>query len=100
MVQELRRGELSCILFGDSEDITAGSMVRRTLKTAGMPVGDAYLGRVVDALGIPIDGKGAIQPDTRRPIEAPAPGILERQPLNTPMETGILTIDSMFPIGR
>ena len=100
MVQELRRGELSCILFGDSEDITAGSMVRRTLKTAGMPVGDAYLGRVVDALGIPIDGKGAIRPDTYRPIEAPAPGILERQPVNTPMETGLLTIDSMFPIGR
>ena len=100
MVQELRRGQLSCILFGDSEDITAGSMVRRTHKTAGMPVGDAYLGRVVDALGVPIDGKGAIHPDTHRPIEAPAPGILERQPVNTPMETGILTIDSMFPIGR
>ena len=100
MVQELRRGQLSCILFGDSEDITAGSMVRRTHKTAGMPVGDAYLGRVVDALGVPIDGKGTIHPDTHRPIEAPAPGILERQPVNTPMETGILTIDSMFPIGR
>ena len=100
MVQELRRGQLSCILFGDSEDITAGSMVRRTHKTAGMPVGDAYLGRVVDALGVPVDGKGAIHPDTHRPIEAPAPGILERQPVNTPMETGILTIDSMFPIGR
>ena len=100
MVMDLRRGELSCILFGDGEDIAAGSMVRRTLKTAGMPVGDAYLGRVVDALGIPVDGRGSIHPDTYRPIEAPAPGILERQPVNTPMETGLLTIDSMFPIGR
>ena len=100
MVMDLRRGELVCILFGEGEDIVAGSMVRRTLKTAGMPVGDAYLGRVVDALGIPVDGRGRIQPDTYRPIEAPAPGILERQPVNTPMETGILTIDSMFPIGR
>ena len=100
MVQELRRGELSCVLFGDGEYITAGSMVRRTHKTAGMPVGDAYLGRVVDALGVPIDGRGRIHPDTYRPIEAPAPGILDRQPVNTPMETGLLTIDSMFPIGR
>ena len=100
MVMDLRRGELVCILFGEGEDIEAGSMVRRTLKTAGMPVGDAYLGRVVDALGIPVDGRGRIQPDTYRPIEAPAPGILERQPVNTPMETGLLTIDSMFPIGR
>ena len=100
MVMDLRRGELVCILFGEGEDIVAGSMVRRTLKTAGMPVGDAYLGRVVDALGIPVDGRGRIQPDTYRPIEAPAPGILERQPVNTPMETGLLTIDSMFPIGR
>ena len=100
MVQDLRRGELSCIIFGDSEDISAGSMVRRTLKTAGMPVGDAFLGRVVDALGVPVDGKGHVHAESRRPIEAPAPGILERQPVNTPMETGLLTIDSMFPIGR
>ncbi len=100
MVQDLRRGELSCIIFGDSEEISAGSMVRRTLKTAGMPVGDAFLGRVVDALGVPVDGKGHVHAESRRPIEAPAPGILERQPVNTPMETGLLTIDSMFPIGR
>ncbi len=100
MVQDLRRGELSCILFGDSEEVSAGSMVRRTLKTAGMPVGDGFLGRVVDALGVPIDGRGRIHAEGRRPIEAPAPGILDRQPVNTPMETGILTIDSMFPIGR
>ena len=100
MVQDLRLGELSCIIFGDSEEISAGSMVRRTLKTAGMPVGDAFLGRVVDALGVPVDGKGHVHAESRRPIEAPAPGILERQPVNTPMETGLLTIDSMFPIGR
>ena len=100
MVQDLRRGELSCILFGDSEEITAGSMVRRTKKTAGMPVGNEFLGRVVDALGVPVDGKGRIHAETYRPIESPAPGILDRQPVNEPMETGLLAIDSMFPIGR
>jgi len=100
MVQDLRPESLSCILFGDGEEISAGSMVRRTLKTAGMPVGEGYLGRVVDALGTPVDGKGAIEPDAHRPMEAPAPGILDRQPVNTPMETGLLAIDSMFPIGR
>ncbi len=100
MVQDLRPKELSCILFGDSEEVSAGSMVRRTLKTAGMPVGEAYLGRVVDALGVPVDGKGPIQPEAFRPMEAPAPGILDRQPVNAPMETGLLAIDSMFPIGR
>ena len=100
LVQDLRRGELSCILFDGGEEVTAGSMVRRTLKTAGMPVGEDYLGRVVDALGMPMDGKGRIQPEGYRPIESPAPGILDRQPVNTPMETGLLAIDSMFPIGR
>lgn len=100
MVQDLRQGELSCILFGDSEEIVAGSMVRRTLKTAGMRVGEGFLGRVVDALGLPVDGKGLIEAETHMPIEAPAPGILDRQPVNTPMETGLLAIDSMFPIGR
>ena len=100
MVMDLRRGELSCILFGGGEEVSASSMVRRTLKTAGMPVGDGFLGRVVDALGVPIDGKGRVHAESYRPIEAPAPGILDRQPVNTPMETGILTIDSMFPIGR
>jgi F-type H+-transporting ATPase subunit alpha len=100
MVQDLRRGELSCILFGDGEEITAGSLVRRTLKTAGMPVGEEFLGRVVDALGVPVDGRGRIHSEDHRPIETPAPGILDRQPVNTPMETGLLAIDSMFPIGR
>ena len=100
MVMDLRRGELSCILFGGGEEVGAGSIVRRTLKTAGMPVGDSFLGRVVDALGVPIDGRGRIHAQSYRPIEAPAPGILDRQPVNTPMETGLLAIDSMFPIGR
>ncbi|NBI16254.1 F0F1 ATP synthase subunit alpha [Neglecta sp. X4] len=100
MVQDLRENDLSCILFGDSQEITAGSMVRRTMKTAAMRVGDGFLGRVVDALGIPVDGKGHIEAETHFPMEAPAPGILERQPVNTPMETGLLAIDSMFPIGR
>ena len=100
MVQDLRRDGLSCILFGDSGEVTAGSIVRRTLKTAGMPVGDEYLGRVVDALGVPMDGKGRIRSQGHRPIENPAPGILERQPVNAPMATGLLSIDSMFPIGR
>ena len=100
MVQDLRRDGASCILFGSSEEVSAGSMVRRTLKTAGMPVGESFLGRVVDALGVPIDGRGKIVPEGHRPIETPAPGILDRQPVNAPMETGLLAIDSMFPIGR
>ncbi len=100
MVQDLRRDKLSCVLFSGSEDVTAGSMVRRTRKTAGMPVGEDFLGRVVDALGVPVDGKGRILSEGYRPIEAPAPGILDRQPVNAPMETGLLAIDAMFPIGR
>ena len=100
MVQDLRKNGASCILFGSGEEVSAGSMVRRTLKTAGMPVGQEFLGRVVDALGVPIDGRGKIHADGFRPIESPAPGILDRQPVNYPMETGLLAIDSMFPIGR
>ena len=100
MVQDLRRDAVSCIIFGDAEEISAGSLVRRTKKTAGMPVGDGFLGRVVDALGVPLDGKGRIQAEGRRPIEAPAPSILDRQSVNAPMETGLLAIDAMFPIGR
>ena len=100
MVQDLRRDGVSCILFVSVEEVSAGSMVRRTLKTAGMPVGEGFLGRVVDALGVPVDGKGKIIAEAYRPIETPAPGILDRQPVNTPMETGLLAIDSMFPIGR
>ena len=100
MVQDLTPEKIGCILFGDSEEIGEGSIVRRTGKTAGIPVGDAFLGRVVDALGTPIDGKGDIPADGYRPIEMPAPSIIDRQPVDTPMETGLLAIDSMFPIGR
>lgn len=100
MVQELRENELGCILFGDDEEITEGSEVRRSGKVAGIPVGEAFLGRVIDALGSPIDGKGEIFADGYRPIESAAPAIIDRQPVNRPIETGILSIDSMFPIGR
>ena len=100
MVQDLREDQLGCILFGGDEEITEGSSVRRSGKMAGIPVGDAFLGRVVDALGSPIDGKGEIQADGYRPIESPAPAIIDRQPVNQPMETGILSIDALFPIGR
>ena len=100
MVQDLRRNEIGCVLFGDDAEITEGSLVRRSGKTAGIPVGDGFLGRVVDALGTPIDGKGDISAEGYRPIECPAPGIVDRQPVNAPMETGLLAIDSMFPIGR
>ena len=99
MVQDLRRDAVSCIIFGDAEEISAGSLVRRTKKTAGMPVGDGFLGRVVDALGVPLDGKGRIQAEGRRPIEAPAPSILDRPSVNAPLETGLLAIDALFPIG-
>ncbi|MCD8324064.1 MAG: F0F1 ATP synthase subunit alpha [Clostridiales bacterium] len=100
MVQDLKEDSIGCILFGDDREITEGSPVRRTGKTAGVPVGEGFLGRVVDALGSPIDGKGPILSREYRPVEAAAPGIIDRQPVNRPMETGLLTIDSMFPIGR
>ena len=100
MVQDLRDGEIGCILFGSDEEISEGSMVKRTGKTAGVPVGDEFIGRVVNALGVPIDGQGEIHSVDYRAVENPAPGIIDRQPVCTPMETGILAIDSMFPIGR
>ncbi|MCC8064711.1 MAG: F0F1 ATP synthase subunit alpha [Clostridiales bacterium] len=100
MVQEIRRDEIGAILFGNDLDIHEGSRVARTGKNAGVPVGRGYLGRVVNALGAPIDGGGDIQSDGYYPIESPAPGIVERQSVNRPLETGILAIDSMFPIGR
>ena len=100
MVQDLKPGEIGCILFGDAEEVSEGSIVRRSGRMAGIPVGDAFLGRVVDALGNPIDGKGQIEAADYRPIEMPAPEIIDRQPVNQPMETGLLAIDSMFPIGR
>ena len=100
MVQDLKRDRIGCILFGDEQEIAEGSPVKRTGKIAGVPVGDGFIGRVVDALGTPIDGKGQIRADGYLPVESPAPGIVDRQPVNTPMETGLLAIDSMFPIGR
>lgn len=100
MVQNLDRDSLGCILFDEDDEVCEGSHVLRTKKTAGIPVGDAFIGRVVNALGAPIDGFRDISADDYRPIESPAPGIVDRQPVNTPLETGILAIDSMFPIGR
>ena len=100
MVQDVRRDEIGVILFGRDTEIKEGSRVTRTGKMAGMPVGESFLGRIVDALGAPIDGLGDIEQDGYRPVENPAPGIVDRRSVSTPMETGILSIDSMFPIGR
>lgn len=100
MILDLQENEIGCVVFGDEGEIVEGSVVRRTKKTAGIPVGDGFLGRVVDALGQPIDNEGEISAEDYYPIEKPAPGIIERQPVNKPMETGLLAIDSMFPIGR
>lgn len=100
MVLNLKRESVGCILFGDESAVSEGSAVRRTKRRAGMPVGERFLGRVVGALGDPVDGMGEIMAEGYRPIEAPAPSIIDRQPVNKPLETGILAIDSMFPIGR
>ena len=100
MILDLKEDEIGCVIFGDESEITEGSMVRRTKKVAGIPVGEAFMGRVINALGEPIDGKGPIAQEDYYPIENPAPGIIDRQPVNRPMETGLLSIDSMFPIGR
>ena len=100
MVLNLKRESVGCILFGDESAVSEGSAVRRTKRRAGMPVGERFLGRVVGALGDPVDGMGEIMAEGYRPVEAPAPPIIDRQPVNKPLETGILAIDSMFPIGR
>ena len=100
MVQDIRKTEIGCILFGRETGIKEGTKVTRTGKRAGIPVGDKYLGRIVDALGAPIDGKGKIETADYSPIEQEAPGIIDRKSVSEPMETGILSIDSMFPIGR
>lgn len=100
MVQDVRQDEIGIILFGRDKEIHEGSRVVRTGKMAGIPVGDAFKGRVVDALGAPIDGLGKIEAEGYRPIENPAPGIVDRKSVAVPMETGLLSIDSMFPIGR
>ena len=100
MVQDIRRDQVGCIILGKDIEIKEGTKVTRTKKKAGVPVGDAYIGRIINALGAPIDGKGEIPADDYRAIEQEAPGIVDRQSVNQPMETGILAIDSMFPIGR
>ena len=100
MVQDVRQNEIGIILFGRDTGIKEGTKVVRTKKKAGIPVGDAFVGRVINALGEPIDGNGDVKEDDYRPIEQEAPGIIDRQSVDTPMETGILAIDSMFPIGR
>lgn len=100
MVLELERDVTGCILFDDGDSVVEGSTVKRTGKTAGIPVSDAFKGRVIDALGNPIDGKGPIPAEEYRPIESSAPSIIDRQPVFRPMETGILAIDTMFPIGH
>ena len=100
MVQDVRRNEIGVILFGRDTGIKEGTKVTRTKKKAGIPVGDKFVGRIINALGAPIDGEGDIQEDDYRPIENEAPGIVDRKSVSVPMETGILSIDSMFPIGR
>ena len=100
MVQDIRQNSIGCILFGDDREIGEGTKVFRTGKNAGVPAGEGYIGRVVNALGAPIDGKGDIEAGEYRPIEYPAPSIVDRKSVTVPLETGILSIDSMFPIGR
>ena len=100
MVQDVRSDGIGCILLGSETEIEEGTKAIRSERMAGIPVGDSFIGRVVNALGEPIDGKGKIDAEDYRPIEQPAPSIVERQSVDTPLETGILAIDSMFPIGR
>ena len=100
MVESVEPDHLGVMLFDDIEKVGVGTLVTRSGKLAGIPVGDAFLGRVISPLGEPIDGKGPIEAVGYNPIEKQAPGILERQSVDTPLHTGILAIDSMFPIGR
>ena len=100
MIQDLRRDMCGIIVFGDCREISSGSVIRRTRRTAGVPAGNGFLGRIVDALGEPVDGLGEIVPEAYRPIECPAPGIIDRKPVDKPLETGLLVIDALFPIGR
>ena len=100
MAQNLEENSVSIVLLGDDEGIKEGSTIKRTGKVVSVPVGEGMIGRVVNALGQPIDGKGPIEAADYRAIESPAPGILERQPVKQPLQTGIKAIDSMIPIGR
>ncbi|MBO5257788.1 MAG: F0F1 ATP synthase subunit alpha [Clostridia bacterium] len=100
MAMNLEENTVSIVLLTDSQDIREGSTVKRTGSVAGVPVGDAMLGRIVNALGEPIDGKGPIANDGRRPIESEAPGIIKRKSVSVPLQTGIKAIDAMIPVGR
>ena len=100
MVESVEPGRLGIMLFDGAESVGVGTLVTRSGKRAGIPVGEGFLGRVIDPLGEPIDGKGPVEAEGYNPIEKQAPGILERQSVDTPLHTGILAIDSMFPIGR
>ena len=100
MAQNLEENSVSIVLLGDAEGIKEGSVVKRTGRVVSVPVGEAMIGRVVNALGQPIDGKGPIEAKEYRPIESPAPGIIERKSVSVPLQTGIKAIDSMIPIGR
>ncbi|MBO6111809.1 MAG: F0F1 ATP synthase subunit alpha [Lachnospiraceae bacterium] len=100
MVMNIERDRTGVMLFGDEDDVYEGMQAARTMSQAGIGVSEDMLGRVINALGDPIDGLGKIDTSAYKPIERPAPPIIDRQPVNTPMETGILAIDSMFPIGR
>lgn len=100
MVQDIRRTEIGCILFGKDTGIREGTKVTRTGKRAGVPVGENFLGRIINALGAPIDGKGKIEEADYLPVEEEAPSIADRQSVNEPLQTGILSIDAMFPIGK
>ena len=100
MALNLEQDNVGCVLLGSEEGIKEGDIVKRTNKIVQVPVGDALIGRVVDSLGKPIDGKGPINTTETRAIEVPAPTIIQRSSVNEPMQTGIKAIDSMIPIGR
>lgn len=100
MAMNLEENSVSIVMLGSDKGVREGDTVKRTGKVVSVPVGEALLGRVVNALGQPVDGKGPIEATETRPIESPAPGIIERQPVNVPLQTGIKAIDSMIPIGR
>ncbi|HBI64063.1 MAG TPA: F0F1 ATP synthase subunit alpha, partial [Clostridiales bacterium] len=100
MALNLEENSVSIVMLGSDKGVREGDIVKRTGKVVSVPVGEALIGRVVNALGQPIDGKGPIEATETRPIESPAPGIIERQPVNVPLQTGIKAIDSMIPIGR
>lgn len=100
MALNLEQDNVGCVILGDDQGIKEGDRVRRTGRVVEVPVGEALIGRVVSALGQPIDGRGPIATDVYRPVEYPAPGIIDRQPVDTPIQTGLKAIDAMIPIGR